>query len=150
MSLLSALMLATWMALVYVVAYSSSPGCVCVCGNFLSCGAMAAAAPPPPPSPSGDLHANKWWQQGGGQDDDWNEDPGDDGDYDMSVVDVRPCKKCKHMYSYIRAGGCLNINCCLASLVEEGSPAKEGSPLKKCVQTCCVTLFFEAFSAGML
>ena len=37
----------------------------------------------------------------------------------MSVVDVRKCKKSKHKYSYIRAGGCLNIHCCLASLVEE-------------------------------
>ena len=37
-----------------------------------------------------------------------------------------------------------------ASLVEEGSPVKEGSPLKNCVQACCVMLFFEAFSAGML
>ena len=115
---------------------------------------MAAAAPPPPPPPSGELRASKWWQQGGGQDDDWddwkNEDPGDDGDYDMSVVDVRPCKKCQRKYSYIWAGGCLNIHCCLASSVEEGSPVKEGSPLKKCVQACCVMLFFEAFSAGML
>ena len=67
----------------------------------------------------------KWWEK----DDDWEEDedpPEDPDKSDMSQVDVRCCKKCKHMYSYIRSGGCLNYNCILSD--EEGSPNKEGSP----------------------
>ena len=66
----------------------------------------------------------KWWEK----DDDWEEDedpPEDPDKTDMSQVDVR-CKKCKHLYSYIRSGGCLNYNCILSD--EEGSPNKEGSP----------------------
>ena len=67
----------------------------------------------------------KWWEK----DDDWEEDedpPEDPDKTDMSQVDVRYCKKCKHLYSYIRSGGCLNYNCILSD--EEGSPNKEGSP----------------------
>ena len=67
----------------------------------------------------------KWWEK----DDDWEEDedpPEDPDKSDMSQVDVRYCKKCKHLYSYIRSGGCLNYNCILSD--EEGSPNKEGSP----------------------
>ena len=55
----------------------------------------------------------KWWEK----DDDWEEDedpPEDPDKSDMSEVDVRYCKKCKHLYSYIRSGGCLNYNCILS------------------------------------
>ena len=44
----------------------------------------------------------KWWEK----DDDWEEDedpPEDPDKTDMSQVDVRYCKKCKHLYSYIRS-----------------------------------------------
>ena len=71
----------------------------------------------------------KWWEK----DDDWEEDedpPEDPDKTDMSQVDVRYCKKCKHLYSYIRSGGCLNYNCILSD--EEGSPNKEGSPFFWC------------------
>ena len=71
----------------------------------------------------------KWWEK----DDDWEEDedpPEDPDKSDMSQVDVRYCKKCKHLYSYIRSGGCLNYNCILSD--EEGSPNKEGSPFFLC------------------
>ena len=136
MSLLSALMLATWMAVVYVVAYGSSPGCVCV--------EIFSRVEPWQLQPLHHLlpRVETCMPTSGGSKEEGRMMIGM-RTYDMSVVDVRPCKKCKHMYSYIRAGGCLNINCCLACLVEEGSPVKDGSPLKKGVQACCVMLFLK-------
>ncbi|CAE7349691.1 unnamed protein product [Symbiodinium natans] len=44
---------------------------------------------------------SQWWKK---DDDPWDEDPND-----MSGIDVRKCKKCKHNWSYVREGGELYI-----------------------------------------
>ena len=46
---------------------------------------------------------SQWWKK--------DDDPWDEGPNDMSGIDVRKCKKCKHNWSYVREGGCLNTKC---------------------------------------
>ena len=68
---------------------------------------MAAACPPPPPPPPS--WGKNWWERSGDAGDgDW---PGDEDPdpSDMSVVDVRRCKKCGHNFSYVRSGGCRSL-----------------------------------------
>ena len=50
---------------------------------------------------------DKWWRK---DDDPYDEDPND-----LSVLDVRKCRKCGHRWAYIRQGGCINMKCDLAA-----------------------------------
>ena len=44
-----------------------------------------------------------------------DDDPYDQDPSDLSVLDVRKCRKCGHRWAYIRQGGCINMKCDLAA-----------------------------------